>query len=209
MSRSLSNDFIYTSRAKDAVLVFLQRVFGLPGLFRDQPNIYRYSDDEKSSKIMIADFNTANLNSIHDKPALLVFRGTITPQTLGIGDKTNQTFLAGVEERELLLNVGMSIRCYSREGLEAEMLAVIVFKLIRYLNEDIQKLAGIFDIEAQGIGSEQIIKRESTSEITMVPVATRIQVPDAIKINFNEIQLSELKVQDKGQDIVIIETDIE
>jgi hypothetical protein len=194
---------IYTSRAKDAVLSFLQNTFSLPGLFRNQPNSFRYSDDEKSTRIMIADYTTENLNSVNVKPAILVQRGNITPQQISIGDKTMQSFLMPIEERQLLLNVAITIHCYSREGLEAELLSVIVFKLIRYLNEDIQKASGIFDIQAQGIGAEQKIR----PDLVDVPVFISVSVPDRIRINFHEIQLSTFSIKIDGQKITEIGVD--
>ena len=185
----MSSDFIYTSRAKDAVLHFLQTAFASENLF-EGGNPYLYSSDEKSSRIMIADFNTENLNSIQVKPAMLVVRGQMFPRPLGVGDKNKQTFIGAYETRELLLNINMTVNCYAREGLEAERLAVVVFKLFRFLNEDIQKNYEIFDVSAQGIGGET----PAREQLVMVPVILTLAVPDAIKINFNEIQLNKLVV---------------
>lgn len=187
-------DFIYTSRMKDSILHFLQTVFATPELFGDQPNIFQYSDDERISRIMIADSNTENIQSINDKPAILVNRGPITAQTMSMGDRTTETFLGGIEHRELLLHSNIEVQCYSREGLEAETLAVVVFKIIRYLNQDIQKNYSIFDIEARAVGSEQPIIRESTSNLVMVPVSVAIAVPDAVCIRFDKIQLNEIDI---------------
>ena len=189
----IQNDFVPTSRAKDAIIGFLQEVFAAEDLFRKTTNIYKFSHDEKSSRMMISDYNTQNLNSVNIKPALLVQRGTMIPQRLSIGDRTTISFFNPREVREFLFNVGFTINCYSRQGLEAEFLAVTVFKLIRYLNEDIQKRSEIFDIEANGIGSEIIIQRDSRDELINVPVSVRIQIPDAVEINFNKIQHSRLQ----------------
>jgi hypothetical protein len=185
---SIQTDYIYTSRAKDAALHFLQTAFGSPRLFGDTRNKYLYSDDEKSTSIMIADFNTTNLNSVNVKPALLVSRGNISPKQLGLGDKTRQTFLAAQEERELLLNVSMSVNCYAREGLEAEFLAVVVFKLFRYMNQQIQKRYDIYDVAALGVSGEQDIR----PDLSMVSVMLSMAVPDSVKLSFNEIQINKL-----------------
>ena len=179
------------SKAKDAILHFLQTAFSNPKLFSDGQNPYLYSEDEKSSRIMIADSNTENLNSINVKPAILVQRAQTFPKQLGLGDKSAQNF-GSFEERSLLFNVGMSVNCYAREGLEAENLAVFVFMMLRYMNESIQKNYGVFDLNAQGIGTEQIITRSSSTELVMVPVMTTISVPNMVRINFNEIQLNAL-----------------
>jgi hypothetical protein len=200
-------DFIYTSRIKDAVLHFLQTTFSMSDLFKDQQNIFRYSSDERVSRIMIADFNTENLNSINMKPAILVRRGSITAQELGIGDKTGETFLTATEKRELLLHSDITLQCYSREGLEAELLAVTIFKMIRYLNEDIQRNYSIYNINARAIGSEEPIKRESMSELVMVPVSVIVSVPDAVCINFKEIQLNKVNVATDTITIAQIESE--
>lgn len=191
---SIQNDSIYTSKAKDVVLHFLQSAFSSPRLFGEDDNKYLYSEDEKSSRIMIADYNTENLNSVNIKPAILVARGQITPRPIGLGDKTKQTFLSGYEQREVILNIGMSANCYAREGLEAEFLAVCVFKMFRFMNEVIQKRYDVFDISAQGVASEQKVR----DGIVMVPTLLNISIVDAVKINFEEIQLNLLSVGNYG-----------
>ena len=187
---------MYTSIAKDCILRFLQVAFASPTLFSDKYNPYLYSEDEKTSKLMIADYNTENLNSINIKPALLILRGQATPQTIGLGDKANESFLGGAERRELLMNVGITVNCISREGLEAELLAVSVFKMIRYMRDVIMKDFGVFDVNAVAIGSENNIQREATHVLVSVPVSIQVAVPDAVDISFRNIQLSQLTVGD-------------
>lgn len=184
----MKDNFDYSSRAKDTVLHFLQTTFSNPDLFPDQINPFLYSDDDKNTKIMINDFNSENLNAVNVKPALLVQRGSMSPVRISLGDRTRDTFLAGYEQRELLMNVNLVIHCISREGLEAESLAVVVFKLIRYLNEDICKNYKVFNIDALNIGSETPV----SNEIKSVPVSIIVSIPDLVQINFKSIQISTL-----------------
>lgn len=192
---AINNDHVYTSKAKDVVLRTLQMAFSSPNLFSGRPNDYLYSEDEKASRLMIADYNTTNLNSINVKPAFLVARGQVYPQRIGLSDKNIQTFMAGYETRELIMNVNMAVNCYAREGLEAEMLATVVFRLFRYLNEQIQKMFEVYNIEVQGIGAEQPV----VNELNMVPVSMVIAIPDTNVLKFNEIQLNRLIVRKDGQ----------
>lgn len=184
----------FISIAKDSMLMFFKTAFGSPNLFGNGVNPYLYSEDEKTTKIMIADSNTENLESISLKPAILTQRAQTFPRQLGLGDKSKQGF-GNTEERSVLMNVGLSLNCYAREGLEAESLAVIVFQMLRFMNEQIQKTFKIFDINVQGIGSEQPVERTSVSELVMVPVMVTLAVPCSIRINFNAIQLNKLYLE--------------
>ena len=180
----------YSSRAKDCVLDFLQKTFSNNGLFPNQNNPFLYSDDDRNTRIMINDFNSENLNAVNIRPALLVQRGSMSPTRISLGDKTRETFLSGFEQRTLVMNVNLVVHCISREGLEAESLAVVVFRLIRFLNEDICKNYKVYNIEAINIGPETPI----SNEIKSVPVSIIVSIPDMLQINFKSIQISTLSM---------------
>jgi len=160
--------------AKRASLMFLQE------LFSTRPSgCLRYDRDDTKTEIQICDQHTVNLAAVQIKPAIIAVRGPMSAQNMGLGGN-------GVEQRGLttgdrtysdLILGSVAFSCYSREGIEAENLAYVVFNSFK-LFKPVLREAGFFTIKSVSLGAEALIESGVEDELYMVPVYVTLQIQD-------------------------------
>lgn len=158
-----SIDELMTDEVKNRLIEFIQFLFS-------RSDNYRWVDDEVESKISISDIYPEKEN-VEQKPAIVVRRDNMLLTNRGIGHFHSWTFSKNFGSRFMdMLRSQVVIECYSREGLEAEKLANMVFMGILFFRRQLREVGRVHDILAAGIGPE--IPQRVTSEITlaMVPV---------------------------------------
>jgi len=163
---------IITSFAKDIILAFLQDMFSQQDLY-DGKNDYLWSPDPEESKILIADGYTEDLEAAEMRPAIVLRRGPIRWLRRSIDQRAHVDFRTGARSFKDLLSSDLTAECLSRNGLEAELLADIVFQGIQLFASSV-RTRGAFDVDTVAIGPETLIQGDSQQELTAVPVGIQL-----------------------------------
>jgi len=158
---------------KRTAIEFLQIVFSL----RED---YRYDPDDTITGIQIADSYAADLTSVNVRPAIIATRGPISYRNLGLGGGavSFRNMKTGSHEYTDLITGSLSFNIFSREGIEAEQLAHLVFSSFKFFRPDLQKY-GYFTIQNLSMGGASLIEQEGADDVTYaVPVSMTASVVD-------------------------------
>lgn len=160
---------------KRTALEFLQILFST----RASGSLH-YDQDDTKTDIQIADINAADLSVINLRPAVIVARGPLNWQGLGLG--SNSVEKVNTRTRETFYNdllVGsLSISCISNQGIEAEQIAHLVFNSFKFFNSVLRK-HGFFSVKSLNIGAESLVEQEGSSDETyIVPVYITAQIQE-------------------------------
>jgi len=164
--------------AKRASLLFLQE------LFSQRPEgCLKYDSDDTKTEIQISDQHTVNLDSVHVKPSIVAVRGPLSAQNMGLGGngREGRNLVTGDRTYNDLLVGSVAFSCYSREGIEAENIAYIVFNSFK-LYKPILREAGFFTIKSVNLGAEALVESGAEDELYMVPVYVTLQIQDRWKL---------------------------
>lgn len=201
----------YTSFAKDLILKFLQEAFEQSEFYEaddnrvqeledlnnqrspsinpletgSEPaliNDFQWTEDQDSTKIFIADSWTENLERPEPRPALIITRGDIRWSNTTIDQLQEQRF--GTAERTYtdLLSSDLTVNCFSREGLEAELLANIVFQTVQFFAKIIRSRSKVFELNSVVLGREALVQSDSKIDLTVVPVGIGLHWQDRWKL---------------------------
>jgi hypothetical protein len=163
---------VLTSFAKDIILKFLQDLFAQPDLY-DGKNEYVWSPDPQKSKILIADAYTEDLETMEMRPAIVLRRGALRWMFSSLNQRVFVEFRTGQKTFQDVVSSDLTAECLSRNGLEAELLADLVFQSIQSLAHVI-RTRGAFAVDSVGIGPETLIQSDSQQELSAVPVNIRL-----------------------------------
>ena len=84
-----------------------------------------------------------------------------------------------------LLTGSVAFSCISREGIEAEQIAHLVFNSFKFFRPILQQY-GYFTIKSLNIGEEQLIEQEGADDrTTVVPVFVTAQIQDRWTLSAN------------------------
>lgn len=156
-------DNLLTDESKNRLIEFLRFIF-------ERSEQYTFNDDEIESKISISDIYPKKEDT-EKKPAIVVRRENMMLTNRGVGHFLGWTYSKNFGSKFMdLLQTQVVIECYSREGLEAEKIANMVFASILFYRRKLRTVGRVHDILSAGIGPE--VPQRVSSEITlaMVPV---------------------------------------
>lgn len=156
-------DNLLTDESKNRLIEFLRFIF-------ERSEQYTFNDDEIESKISISDIYPRKEDT-EKKPAIVVRRENMMLTNRGVGHFLGWTYSKNFGSKFMdLLQTQVVIECYSREGLEAEKIANMVFASILFYRRKLRTVGRVHDILSAGIGPE--VPQRVSSEITlaMVPV---------------------------------------
>jgi len=160
---------------KRTALEFMQILFGTRA-----SGSFHYDPDDTKTDIQIADINAADLTAINLRPAIIVARGPMNWQGLGLGNNAVEgvNMRTGDTTYNDLLVGSLSISCISREGIEAEQIAHLVFNSFKFFTPTLRK-RGFFTIRSLNIGGESLVEQEGSSDETyIVPIYITAQVQE-------------------------------
>ena len=152
---------------KRTALEFLQILFSTRGEGR-----FRYSKDDTHSEIQISDIHAVDLENVNQRPAIVAVRGPVSwmGQGLGGGAVEARNMQTGAHVFNDLLTGSIAFSCLSREGVEAEQVAHIVFNSFKFFRPVLSQY-GFFSVKSLNIGGESLIEQEgSDDKTTIVPV---------------------------------------
>ena len=186
-----------TSEAKDIILLFLQDFFGEQDLY-DGKNDFLWNPDSEISKILIADSYTEDLERTDFRPAIILRRGPIRWMNTSLDQRRFTNFRTGSKSFMDLIHSDLTLECLSRNGLEAELLADIVFQGVQFF-ANIIRGRGAFEVDSVAIGPETLIQSDSQQELTAVPVGVRLLIqhawtatPDAERLERIRLRMNDL-----------------
>ncbi len=180
----LSNTYgNYGLFVKKIILNFLQRQFSAFDL--------KWDRNFKNTQIFILDQFAYSLGSMDLSPAIIVRRGPLREQVLGISDGLLSTdVIEGSAKRTFLLNGSMQLNCIGKMGIEAEYIANVVFNLIKGYKKQI----GYHSISNLTIGPETPLKVDTQVSRSVVPVefsfTKQITIENVPKFNYITIKYS-------------------
>ena len=158
---------------KRTALEFLQILFNQRAI-----GSFHYDQDDTRSDILIADIHAVDLKTVGVRPAIIGVRGPLNWQDVGIGSIENRNQTTGDYAINGLLNGSIALSCVSREGIEAEQLAHLVFNSFKMFRPVLQKY-GFFSIKGLSIGAETLVEQEGADDrTTIVPVYIGAQIQD-------------------------------
>jgi len=156
-------DNLLTDESKNRILEFLRFIF-------ERSERYTYNDNELLSKISISDIFPQK-EDFEKKPGIVVRRENMLLTNRGIGHFLGWTFSKNFGSRFMdLLQTQVVIECYSREGLEAEKIANMVFASVLFYRRKLREVGRVHDILTAGIGPEVPQRVSSVVTLAMVPV---------------------------------------
>lgn len=187
----------WLSDTKDIFLRFLQDFFyqmpagQQPPLFHFEPldatkdlgEPENYQTSEVQTEIIITDAGSVNTESIEKRPVIVISRGPFAYGNTSM-DRL-QSIQTATDRRAYtdLLSGSFVFNCISRQGVEAERLAVIVARAIRYYHDLLQK-QGFFAVGAViQVGVESppgsLLSGDSTSDYVNVPVSAQVHYQES------------------------------
>jgi hypothetical protein len=160
---------------KRTTLEFLQVIFN-----QRAPESFHYDEDDQQSRIIIADVHAVDLKTVGSRPAIVAVRGPLSWTGTGLGGSSleKRDVATGKYTFNDLLTGSQAISCISREGVEAEQIAHIVFNSLKWFQPVLRKY-GFFSVKSLNIGAEQLIETEGADDKTyLVPVYLTAQIQD-------------------------------
>jgi hypothetical protein len=88
----------------------------------------------------------------------------------------------------------MTINCFSREGLETEFIASLVFQLLTLFKQDIRSTYSLQRFDVLGLGSESVIQSDSKIDLIAVPIFIRLIWSEEWKFEDRFLQLNKLLI---------------
>ena len=219
----------YTSFAKDIMLTFLQDAFSQPDFYED-PNFvvgsledldnfrefqdpndadtenklinnFLWSENQEDTQIFIADSWTENMERTEPRPALIVTRGDVRWMNSSIDQFQQQSFATGARTYMDLIAGDITINCFSRNGLQSELLSTIVFSAVQFFAKDIRERTRLFEVNTVTIGRESLVQSDSKEDLFVVPVGIGLYWHDrwrSIKLNPDVIKKIDFDLKAKS-----------
>jgi hypothetical protein len=181
----------FLSDTKDILILFLRDLFyQMPpgeGCFHFEPGDVldgsgslnpAMPTDEEETELIISDAGSVNTSSVESRPAIIISRGPFAWGNTSLDQmlsRTSSVDSATQRTHTDMLTGSFVVNCVSSKGLEAETIALIVFKAIRIYRRELQK-AGFFHIGTLvQVGSEtpagSFVSGESEEDFINVPVS--------------------------------------
>ena len=155
----------------------------LKGMFKSQsPGNYQWSDDATQSEIVITDQSPVNLEVNEKRPAIVTIRGPAAWANLGFGQSVMVNMTTGRKDKQDLISCNMTFACLSREGVEAQRLAWIIFSHLPlfkpFINRDvpgIHNLGNNMTLTGES-GAGALVQGSSSPEWKMVQVVVPVSI---------------------------------
>jgi len=160
---------------KRTALEFLQIIFS-----QRAAGSLHYDQDDTKTEIEIADVHAVDLTAVGKRPAIIAVRGPLSWQGVGLGGGAveSRDMKTGSHRFNDLLTGSVALSCISREGIEAEQIAHLVFNSFKFFRPVLQKY-GFFSIKSLNIGAESLVEQEGADDKTyVVPVYISALIQD-------------------------------
>lgn len=158
---------------KRTALEFLQILFS-----QRAQGSFHYDEDDTKTEVAITDYHAVDLKTVGVRPSIVAVRGPLNLQPGALGSVEHREIRTGKYTFSDLLTGSVALSCISREGIEAEQLAHIVFNSFKYFRPILQRY-GYFSIKGLNIGGETLVEQEGADDrTTVVPVYITALIQD-------------------------------
>jgi hypothetical protein len=158
---------------KRTALEFLQILFS-----ERAPGSYHFDHDDTKTEIIISDLHAVDLKMTGMRPAIVAVRGPLSWQGPGLGSVQSRDIPTGAYTFKELLTGSLALSCISREGVEAEQIAHIVFNSFKFFRPVLQKY-GYFQIKSLSIGGEALVEIDGSNDMMVViPITVTALIED-------------------------------
>lgn len=193
----------WMSDTKDILIRFLQEYFSLQtpgeGMFYFAKGITEGDlgpTDEENTEVIITDAGSLGTDVVEKRPAIVLARGPFAYANTALDNFLGSEEVNDKRTHTDLLTGSFVINCVSRNGLEAEKLALLVAKAIRIHRRRIQ-LAGFFQIGQRiRIGSESpansIVSGDSEEDFIAVPVTFPVYYQETFSVQSSATTLAKI-----------------
>jgi hypothetical protein len=156
------------------------------GLFNSAPKGAYHWEPDETSEIYISDENKLKSETIGQRPAVTMSRGPVQPHGLGFDDMEKYDMATGSKTKSTLVPGTMTIHCVSRNDIECERIAWVIWEQI-WANREILLQAGMFEIgRGAVIGAPSpagsIVQCDAGEEWYLVSVASPFQFNRTTKV---------------------------
>ena len=193
----------WLSDTKDILIRFLQEYFSNQtpgeGMFyfaQGQTEGVLGPTDEENTEVIITDAGSLGTDVVEKRPAIILSRGPFAYANTAMDNFLGHVASTDKRTHTDLLTGSFVINCVSRNGLEAEKLALLVAKAIRVHRRRIQ-LAGFFQIGQRiRIGSESpanaLVSGDAEEDFISVPVTFPVYYQETFSINPSATTLAKI-----------------
>jgi len=158
---------------KRTALEFLQVIFSTRA-----EGSFHYDPDDTKTEIIISDVHAVDLKMTGMRPCIVAVRGPMSWQGPGLGSVLNRDIPTGRYDYKELLTGSMALSCVSREGVEAEQIAHLVFNSFKYFRPILQQY-GFVQIKSLNIGGESLIEIDGSNDMLVaVPIMISAMIED-------------------------------
>lgn len=164
MSKMHQTPEIYTLAVKRILLSWAQEFFAGRA---DFPFIL---GDDTATRIKIHDKHAFNLQTVGNKPAVVLDRKPMRWARSSIDQNLAESRLQAAQAKMDLLSGQIIFHCLSKEGLVAEQVAHTVFFGMSVFDSEIRK-RGMWDLKIAGLGEESTLELAAGTELVSVPVS--------------------------------------
>jgi len=179
----------YPLAVKEIILGWLQEYFTNHPQFAYDPG------NERDTKIKLHDKHAFNLESVGDRPAVVLDRKQLRWVNASVDKNFGHFGLSAAKTYMDLVTGGAILHCVSKEGLVAEDLAHTVFFSLEVFRNELRK-RGLWDLQTVSIGEESILVSKASTEIVSVPVVVQVYVQGKwLRRRASTQQLEEFAVQ--------------
>ena len=190
----------YSLQVKYIFLAFLQ------GWFATHPRYTWSLADPALSKVLILDKYSYNIKTAGKKPAIILSRGPMRWLNTSIAQRDIIDIRSGAESYTDLLEGTISFNCISKEGLEAEELASIVFNIITAYKNKLRS-AGLHTIGHISISEEQAIKIDSEPNVSAITVNVQYTKQATVRVAPKFYNMAVVKTATFVEPVVAGDTD--
>ena len=148
-------------------------------LFNERPaGSFHFDQDDTKTEIIISDLHAVDLKMVGMRPAIIAVRGPLSWQGPGLGSVLGRDIPTGSYTFKELLTGSLALSCVSREGIEAEQIAHLVFNSFKYFRPVLQKY-GYFQIKSLSIGGESLVEIDGSNDMmVVVPIMISAMIED-------------------------------
>lgn len=156
-------------------------------LFSDPAGRFLWDIDQAKTQITICDKHSFNLAQVNQQPCIVASRGPLAWMTTsGFQQRQDMDWRTGRETFTDLIRGGVTLSCFSVQGIEAEDIAGFLFEGFQMLRPILRKIGaqgrmvpnhlGFFRIQAATMGEEALVRSDSGPDMSVVPVAISANV---------------------------------
>jgi hypothetical protein len=199
---------LHALKAVDAILAALQSTFARPEML-GLDDAYRFNrDDVKGSKVWICDPESkTGFERGTNRMLITVSRGEFQPLDMHFLNKGQSSFSDPTQNFTDLCRTPVTIACEAGNKLQSEMLASVVYQILKFFRSDLMKEFDLMHLSVNGVSSPmQVTGVTGNPWITQVSVRLETQEMFQLTELFNDVNKLEIMATIKNTAITAFDS---